>query len=263
MVVESWIVHLSALPEPKMRQACLLERWQRHPPTLVLDELVALSHAAWAGDTRAAYVVDALCMLRIEDEPAFAPLAQALSEALLSQDESRWPRWVTLLFDAAHAEAGRQLARMARLPDYGDRGCMLRYVAPPYVVTRCSLFINELRRKLLSDRVDFMEVGLSHSLTSAGDVLVVASRRPTTPAHQYAIVKSRWGHLPEVRFAICNNPYTPPALTVAMISALTVPQLRLLGENQTLAAPVVALARALWCERHRLAYGVDHQRQSA
>ncbi|NUP05332.1 MAG: hypothetical protein HOW73_04640 [Polyangiaceae bacterium] len=58
------------------------------------------------------------------------------------------------------------------------------------------------------------------------DVVRLAARRPTFPDVQAEIAKSaRWGIRQRVRLAIVQNPFTPPAISVPLLSLLVRPEL--------------------------------------
>lgn len=81
------------------------------------------------------------------------------------------------------------------------------------------------------------------------DVLMIASRRPITPAIAWTIAtRDRWFGQTRVREALGSNPFTPAPLVLALIPSLSRTAVRLLAETST---PDVRRAAVQWLERAR------------
>jgi hypothetical protein len=91
------------------------------------------------------------------------------------------------------------------------------------------------RREQLRRHPDPVMVGrlLDESWFRLGDVLVIASRRPSVPAIAWAIAtRDHWFGRPRVRDALVANPFTPATLALALLPSTQASTLRRLAQGR-------------------------------
>lgn len=145
------------------------------------------------------------------------------ADAARSFDRDKEP-WVDREMRALPLGQRKQLARGF------DRDRLARLVTDPDPAV--------LRQLLLNPRITEREV------------LIAASRRPVRTGVLEEIFRSRrWGQNRRVRRAIALNPYAPPALAVAALALLTLPDLREVLADTHLAPEVRTQAQRLIAHR--------------
>ncbi|HET9960005.1 MAG TPA: hypothetical protein VFQ61_36180, partial [Polyangiaceae bacterium] len=208
---------LAALPEVGLRVTFLQGFVQEGP----CDEVALL--------------LDAMAARSARREPAVKAPMLVLAMLLASQCESRLVddlREAAELLNLRHLERlvrrspssdVEPEARPSRIPDYGV-GRELTLGERKWLARRPD---RSAFARLLSDPHPMvMEALLQNPRLTEDDVLRAAARRPANRDTQTCIARTGWLSRPRIRVALIHNPGTPEGISVPLLSACTLPELR-------------------------------------
>ncbi|MEM9194343.1 MAG: hypothetical protein AAGF12_34520 [Myxococcota bacterium] len=147
-----------------------------------------------------------------------------------------------------------ELPRKARLPEVGlssTTSVSVPYGAwfsSPAQAARYPWVAHEIRRRCRHEDPAYIERLLAHAdYLSESDILRIASRRPTTPAHLGVIRQSQWVKLQTVRNALVANPFTPGGVAASLLPTASIATIR---HAALLGGPVLEpLAEVILCAR--------------
>ncbi|WP_428262002.1 hypothetical protein [Haliangium sp.] len=233
---------LKALRHPRMRAVVMAEYLCEQREDAVADDLVQLiARAVGRGDG------DALL--------ALASLTAALSAPDLVPYQRRRELY-TVAKRRGHEEVARLFFEATATPtDVPDDS--LRPERPlvpqgrPLTLGERKALARSHRRELLlhllrDPHPDVVTILLENPHVTEREVLVLASKRPSTPtALAHVAANERWAPRYRVRLALVKNPYTPVPLAVRLATTLRQLDLRQIAADPHLAPLVREQARTL------------------
>lgn len=231
---------LNALRVPAVRRQALADALASSAP----QELVLTLHALVAGQ-------------RTKPTRARAAALETLATTLSTPDLISYDTRVEL-YAAAKDNGCDEIARMlfetsATQPvdDDGTAERPLRPRGKPLTLgERKSLARGHVRETLelllLDPNRDVVEILLGNPHVTERDVVAIATRRPT-PADVLTTVAAseRWIARYAVKRSLVLNPYTPPHLSVRLVTTLNATDLRMVASDAKLPEPLRDQARAL------------------
>ena len=218
---EHSLTRIAALPELPMRQAAIGETIDKLEPDQAawwIDQL--LRGALWGRQREIdAMMACAFWLLKQREEGPYDRL-EALYRASAEADRQ------TVLMVLRDPPPHRALRKGARLPEIALP--MDRDVS---VGERRSLATrndrNILQRLLLDPNPLVIAKLLQNPHLSPQDILVVATRRPTTPEQLILVARShRWIREYVVREALVRNPYAPTGMALKLLPTMKIQTLR-------------------------------------
>lgn len=206
----------------------------------------------------AAEALDQLCLAAEQAEPACSEALVAVVEALADA------RSVDVVARLREEAAGGALVGLARLLRKPLRPSPLRAprAKPPDYGSGRPLTLGErkalarrptrahLEKLLLDPDPMVLETLLANPRLTEDDVLVVAAKRPGSPALLTAVARSgKWSVRARVRMALVLNPWVPPEIGVPLVPLLSRGELRLVAEVTDASPAVRAAAHELLLRR--------------
>ncbi|MBK8481576.1 MAG: hypothetical protein IPL40_10420 [Proteobacteria bacterium] len=214
---------LAALPDGRMREAVLLDYVEQVPEddvALVLDEI---RRRGGHGGPPFSVALLALAQLLDGERLLYARMAE-LYRAAKELELEGLARLLLSGFPAQRSEAS-------------DRGPERELTLGHRKTLARSGSGDVLQRLLRWPEPEVLPQLLQNPRVVERDVVRLAARRPTEPALQRAILRSRrWGSRQAVKRALVLNPYTPTELALRLLGFLARHELLLVVETATLPA---------------------------
>ncbi|MBK6514395.1 MAG: hypothetical protein IPM79_36960 [Polyangiaceae bacterium] len=211
-----WLKAVPALKETGLRVGLVGSEIEDTPLDVVAEALEHISMLAEQADPRAREVLSAA--LPILTDPAKGELVGSLREQAQEGGHFALARLLRRrggIRDGLHdvPEPGERHpgeARVGRAVTLGERKSLAR-----------GRNRDVLDRLLRDPHPQVIRTILVNPRITEEDVVRLAARRPTYPDVQAELAKSpRWGIRQRVRVALVQNPYTPPAISVPILSML-------------------------------------------
>jgi hypothetical protein len=220
----------------------LAERWMKGVPALKdvgLRVQLLASDLASLDVAEVAKALEETCMLAEQAEPR---AREVLSAAVPTLTDPAHDALVAQLRESAQETGRLALARFLRrrakpaafpepppAPDHRHPG-QSQVGKPLTLGERKALARGRdrfvLDRLLRDPHPAVIKNVLSNARITEDDVVRLAARRPTFPDVQAEIARHvRWSIRPRVRLALVQNPFTPPSISVPLLSLLVRPEL--------------------------------------
>jgi len=231
---------LNAVREPSIRRRLLADAMSDEPPeelVLVLRALLLDSRTRPSSDL--AVAVETLAATLSAPELISYPVRTELYEAARLNDCDEIAR---MLFEVSatpgaepEAATERPLRPRGRPLSLGERKSLARG------------HVRDVLEALVRDpHPDVIEILLGNPHLTERDVLAVATQRPAPPESLALIATSeRWGARYPIKRALALNPYTPPHITVRLVTTLQTADLRAIVNDTNLPEPLRSQAQAL------------------
>lgn len=224
---------LAALPDVEMRRAALLRFLAEHDADVAADVLGEVTRRGRDGGPPFGVALRALVDLLAAELVDYDTQADLYSAARERGDNA-----LMQLFYSGHVappperrsrdEDQRELTlghRKTLARTTRDRERILRYISDPEASVVHELLLNRL--------------------VTEDDVVRLAAKRPTDPAVQREVFRSkRWLSPYRVKRTLVLNPYTPGEIALRLLAFLTKPDLRLVASSPTLSAQLRDAARS-------------------